>query len=152
MSTSDRSFYAGHSAFTDGGLFEPRLQDLPDDVAALAKVGQGLIVHEHLAPFYGVQLNDEARSSVHIRRVEQIVSRAVAQRDEPLDHERRMRRFRPSRFCTGPHPNRTRRHGETPEGRSLAQPSHVTRRESGANPAGALAGLQSVRGGCRPRV
>jgi hypothetical protein len=73
---------------TDGGPYAPRLEQLEGAVADLAKVGQGLIVHEHLAALYGVELTDDDRSTVHVRRVEGILDRIVARYDRPLDEPR----------------------------------------------------------------
>lgn len=57
---------------------------LPHDVATLAAVAHGLLLHEHVAPAYGVTLRDADRISVHIRRVEQLLDRMMALDDRPL--------------------------------------------------------------------
>jgi hypothetical protein len=57
---------------------------LPHDIEALTRVVQGLLIHEHIAPAYGVSLTDEDRASVHIRRVEQLLEEIVRRDDRPL--------------------------------------------------------------------
>jgi hypothetical protein len=82
------AFYRAPGKMTSPGRFAPRLDGLPDDVAGLAAVGQGLIVHEHLAEFYGVELTDEERDTVNLRRVEDVLECMVAIDDRPLDEPR----------------------------------------------------------------
>lgn len=43
------------------------IDTLPDDVASLAALVQGVLLHEHWAPAYGQVLSDERRSSTHTR-------------------------------------------------------------------------------------
>lgn len=57
---------------------------LPNDVAALARVVQGLMLHEHAAPFYGVVLADERRRQSHIRPVGRMLDRLFALDGQPL--------------------------------------------------------------------
>jgi hypothetical protein len=57
---------------------------LPRDVAALARAVQGLLLHEHWAPAYGVALSNERRSASHIRPVERMLDRLLAQNGQPL--------------------------------------------------------------------
>jgi hypothetical protein len=71
-------FYTQPAAMTSAGRFAPSLRTLPRDVAALATVAQGLLVHEHIAPAYGVTLSEEDRHSVHIRPVERLLEWIVA--------------------------------------------------------------------------
>ena len=55
------------------------LDELPRDVAALARIVQGLLLHEHWAPAYGVALSDERRSGSQIRAVEPMLERLLGQ-------------------------------------------------------------------------
>ena len=48
-------------------------------MADLARVVQGLLLHEHFAPAYGVTLSDERRGESHIRTVERMLDRLLAQ-------------------------------------------------------------------------
>jgi hypothetical protein len=81
-------FYAEPASMTSAGRYAPLLKALPVDVAELASVAQGLMVHEHIAPSYGVTLTDEDRSSVHIRPVEELLARILARDDRPLETRR----------------------------------------------------------------
>jgi hypothetical protein len=77
-------FYAEPAAMTSAGRFAPLLAGLPRDVAALAAVGQGLLIHEHMAEGYGVTLSDEERSSVHVRPAERMLELITARDGRPL--------------------------------------------------------------------
>jgi hypothetical protein len=71
-------------AMTLAGRHAPHFDGLPREVAGLAGVAQGLLIHEHIAPSYGVELSDERRSAVHIRPVERLLDRLLAEDDRPL--------------------------------------------------------------------
>jgi hypothetical protein len=73
---------------TSAGRFAPLLADLPADVGALAAVGHGLLIHEHIAPNYGVELSDAERQSVHLRRIEQVLGHVLSIDDAPLTEPR----------------------------------------------------------------
>ena len=60
------------------------------DVTDLARVVQGLLLHEHFAPAYGVTLSDERRSESHIRTVERMLDRVLAHDSQPLISARRI--------------------------------------------------------------
>jgi hypothetical protein len=68
-----------HSAWFDG---------LPRDVGQLAKIVQGLLLHQHIAPAYGVTLSDAQQAKSHVRAVEKILDDMVARDDRPLDAPR----------------------------------------------------------------
>ena len=57
---------------------------LPTDPASLAGVVQGLLMHEHIAPAYGLSLSDAQHAEAHTRPVEEIVRRIVAHDQRPL--------------------------------------------------------------------
>lgn len=70
----------GHTALFDG---------LPGDVATLARVVQGLLLHEHLAaPAYGVELTAQRRGESHIRPAAGRLDRLLAQDGRPLSTAR----------------------------------------------------------------
>jgi hypothetical protein len=70
---------------TSAGRFAPMLDRLPRDVAALARVVQGLAVHEYVASdWYGVSLSDERRSESHIRSAERMLEAVLALDGRPL--------------------------------------------------------------------
>jgi hypothetical protein len=87
-------FYSRPATMTSGGRYAPLFEALPDDVAALVRVVQGLLLHEHLAAHtYGVEYSDERRSEIHIRPMEQRLDCLFAHDDRPLSvarpvHER----------------------------------------------------------------
>jgi hypothetical protein len=78
-------FYSTPGPMTDPGRHEDLLKDLPQDVAGLAAVGQGLIIHEHLAWQYGITLAAEEQAAVHVRPVEQLLGLIAARDARPLD-------------------------------------------------------------------
>src|SRR5260370_17106223 len=55
-------------------------EDLPSDPGALAAIVQGLLMHEHVAPAYGLTLSGEQHAEAHVRPVEQMLQ-AIAKRD-----------------------------------------------------------------------
>jgi hypothetical protein len=58
---------------------------LPPDISALAAVAQGLLIHEHMAHGYGVNLSEADRASVHIRPARELLAQIVARDSRPLD-------------------------------------------------------------------
>jgi hypothetical protein len=81
-------FHARPAKMTDAGPYAPLLEELPRDVAALAKIVQGLLLHEHWAPAYGVALSDERRSESHIRPAERMLERLLLHDRRPLGEAR----------------------------------------------------------------
>jgi hypothetical protein len=77
-------YYTEPGPMTSAGACASRLEGLPRDVAGLARVAQGVLIHEHIAGSYGVTLAEEDRSSVHLRPVERILERVLARDDRPL--------------------------------------------------------------------
>ncbi|MET9023489.1 transglutaminase-like domain-containing protein [Actinopolymorpha sp. NPDC004070] len=86
MLTTDPTldFYLEPGRMTSPGRYREVFDGLPRDLGALARVGHGLLVHEHIAPAYGLTLTDEQRGPVHIRPVEQLLERLLADDDSPL--------------------------------------------------------------------
>jgi Transglutaminase-like superfamily len=78
-------FYSRPATMTSPGRYAPLLGGLPRGIPGLAAVAQGLLIHEHIAPAYGVTLSDEQRASVHVRPVERMLELIVARDDRPLD-------------------------------------------------------------------
>lgn len=77
--------YTQPGALTTPGKYADMLAQLPEDAGAIARVVQGLVVHEFVAaPFYGVTIPDERKSESHIRRVEQMLDRLLAGGAPPL--------------------------------------------------------------------
>jgi len=73
-------FYTAPAVMTTPGRRADLFDPLPADVAALAAVGHGLLIHEHLAHEYGVALTDPERDTVHVRPVAELLE-AIATRD-----------------------------------------------------------------------
>lgn len=80
--------YAKQVGFTSAGRHAASLTELPGEVAALAAVAQGLVIHEHLAYSYGVTIEDTDRGSVHLRAVTDLLDRVLDRDARPLDAER----------------------------------------------------------------
>ena len=76
------------AVMTSAGQQAPLFDGLPRGVADLAAVAQGLLIHEHIAPAYGVELSGERRASVHLRSVERILERLNAEDGRPLTTSR----------------------------------------------------------------
>ena len=83
--SSTLAFYARPGVMTSVGEYAPLFEPLPRDVAGLAAVAQGLVVHEHMAAAYGVTLSDDDRNTVHLRPVEALLGQIVARDARPLD-------------------------------------------------------------------
>jgi hypothetical protein len=77
-------FYLRPAAMTSGCGHAPMFAKLPNDVAALTRVVQGLMLHEHAAPLYGTALAEERRSQSHIRPVERMLDYLLALDGRPL--------------------------------------------------------------------
>ena len=58
---------------SDAGAKATLLDGLPRDVGGLAKVVQGVLIHEHVAPAYGVTLSAEQHAQAHMRSVEKML-------------------------------------------------------------------------------
>ncbi len=81
-------FYGRPVALSDAGSQTQLFKELPRDPAGLAKVVQGLLMHEHIAPAYGLTLSGEQHAQAHVRPVEQMLQ-AIVQRDpRPLSDAR----------------------------------------------------------------
>jgi transglutaminase superfamily protein len=76
--------YLEPAAMTAPGEYAPLLAGLPRDIAALAAVGHGVMIHEHIAGAYGVTLTGERRASVHLRPVAALLGRMMEQDSRPL--------------------------------------------------------------------
>ena len=87
MSDHDQvlGFYAHAGPMTAPGMYAEVLEGLPDDVASLVRIVQGLAIHEFVASeFYGVTIPEERRAESHILPVEQMLDRIMALDAAPL--------------------------------------------------------------------
>jgi hypothetical protein len=82
------AFYTRPAAMTSSGRHARLFRGLPPDVADLVRVVQGLLLHEHFAPAYGVTLSDERRGESHIRTVERMLDRLLAHDSQLLSSTR----------------------------------------------------------------
>jgi hypothetical protein len=71
-------------AMSDAGRQARLFDGLPHDVGGLAQVVQGLMVHEHIAPAYGLTLSPEQHAQAHLRSVEKILETIAEQDRKPL--------------------------------------------------------------------
>jgi hypothetical protein len=79
-----RDDYAVPTGMTDAGSYRSLLADLPSDVAGLAAVGHGLMMHEFHAWAYGVRFTEQTRMTVHIRPVARLLERILSISSAPL--------------------------------------------------------------------
>jgi hypothetical protein len=75
-------------AMSDPGHHSRLFDGLPRDVGGLAKVVQGLLIHQHIAPAYGLELSDTQLAEPHIRGVEPMLERIAAHDPRPLPDAR----------------------------------------------------------------
>jgi len=73
---------------SDGGTRSALLDGLPRDVGGLARVVQGVLIHEHIAPAYGVTLSAEQHAQAHMRGVDTMLNCIARQDDRPLPQAR----------------------------------------------------------------
>lgn len=67
-------FYRQPAPMTEATSFAPLIAALPNEIAGIVKAVQGLVLHEHWAPAYGVTLSDERRSQSHLRSTVQMLT------------------------------------------------------------------------------
>jgi hypothetical protein len=73
---------------SNAGAKAALLDGLPRDVGGLAKVVQGLLIHEHIAPAYSVTLSAEQHAQAHMRGVEKMLDCIVQKDSRPLPQAR----------------------------------------------------------------
>ena len=81
-------FYRKPVDLSAAGKHAPLLKNLPRDVGALARVVQGLLIHEHMTEAYGVKLSPERHAEAHVRPLEAMLDRIVAADPRPLSAQR----------------------------------------------------------------
>ncbi|WP_285685105.1 transglutaminase domain-containing protein [Actinoplanes sp. NBRC 103695] len=67
------SDYIEPGMMTDPGEFKGLLDGLPGDAGGVARVVQGLVIHEFLLDSYGVTMTDEQKQTVHLRKVSDLL-------------------------------------------------------------------------------
>lgn len=78
------AYYATPAGFTDLGAHKALARDLPDDLADLCRVVQGLVVHPFLGHLYGLAPNPSRRGELELRSVEEMLDRVLALEAKPL--------------------------------------------------------------------
>jgi hypothetical protein len=73
---------------SNAGAKAALLDGLPRDVGGLAKVVQGVLIHEHIASAYGVTLSVEQHAQAHMRSVEKMLDCIARQDSRPLPQAR----------------------------------------------------------------
>jgi hypothetical protein len=81
-------YYASPGPMTGAGRHARALAELPSDVNALARIVQGLAVHQYMADSYGYQVPDERKSESHLRHADRILDRILDLDNRPLSIER----------------------------------------------------------------
>ena len=82
--TKPLEFYARHGLMTDPREHADMFSDLPDDLPALCKIVQGLLIHEGWAGSYGVSIPPEREMEPGIRMVSDKLDRIQQLDDRPL--------------------------------------------------------------------
>jgi hypothetical protein len=77
---------------SDPGRHAALFDGLPRDIGALAETVQGLLIHQHIAPAYGVTLSRDQQAQSHVRAVEKILGDIVTRDGRPF-----LQRERPTR-------------------------------------------------------
>ena len=73
---------------SDAGIWALQFAALPDDVAGLARVLQGLLIHEHMPEVYTVTFSDRQRGEPHVRSAGEILERIAVHDARPLSQPR----------------------------------------------------------------
>ena len=80
--------YSRPVAMSDPGRHAALFDSLPHDAGALAETVQGLLIHQHIAPAYGVTLSRDQLAQSHVRAVEKILDDIITRDGRPLSAAR----------------------------------------------------------------
>jgi hypothetical protein len=79
------AFYARAEGMTSPGSHAALLESLPADIGELARIVQGLVIHEFVAePLYGFRVPEARKSESHIRPLSQLLDRILELDARPL--------------------------------------------------------------------
>jgi hypothetical protein len=81
-------YYRQVAAVTDPGRYRRHLLDLPDDIPALCRVVQGLVIHDMWVAQYGIESAPDRLNELRLYFVERIIARAFELDERPLDQPR----------------------------------------------------------------
>src|SRR5580658_1016268 len=85
LMASPQQYYQGDGPMTVAGANTAELKAMPNDLAKLCEIVQGLIIHRDIAPFaYGVTLSEERRDDAHLRSMTEMLTRIHAHDPRPL--------------------------------------------------------------------
>jgi hypothetical protein len=73
---------------TDPGEYTGALKGLPADPAGVARVVQGLMIHEFWLDAYGVTMTPQQRETVHLRRAAHLLAEILRRDGRPLGEAR----------------------------------------------------------------
>ena len=82
------AYFATPGPLTDLGAHASRLRELPDALADLCHVVQGLVVHPFLAHLYGLERTALRQDELEIRAAAEMLTRMLALDSRPLDEPR----------------------------------------------------------------
>jgi transglutaminase superfamily protein len=85
---TDLTYFARYSAMSHPGPSADRYADLPSDVPSLVQVVQGLMVHVFWGERYGLNLSEERKAEVQLRRMEFRLERTLELNPDPLTSPR----------------------------------------------------------------
>jgi len=82
------AYYAMPGPFTDLAAHRSHVRDVPEDLAALCRIVQGLIIHPFHAKLYGLEPQSLCQDDVQIRSASEMLDRVLALDARPLSEER----------------------------------------------------------------
>jgi Transglutaminase-like superfamily len=82
------AYFATPGPLTDLTIHAARVRDLPDALADLCRVVQGLVIHPFLAHLYGLDPAAVRRDELEIRAAAAMIDRMLARDARPLDEPR----------------------------------------------------------------
>lgn len=81
----ERSWYSQPGLFTELSAYAHWLRDLPEDLASLCRVVQGVLLHGELGALYGLELSEQRRrEETHLRTASQRLDALLKRDDRPL--------------------------------------------------------------------
>ena len=86
------AFYQVAEGMTSPGRHLPLVEALPDDVAGLSRVVQGLFVHQYMAEAYGFEVPEPRTAEAHVRPLTGLLDRVLALDGRPLSVARPVER------------------------------------------------------------
>jgi hypothetical protein len=86
---TDLTYFARYGTMTHPGPYADRYANLPSDMPSLVQVIQGLMVHVFWGERYGLNLSEERKAEVQLRRMEFRLERTLELNPAPLTSPRR---------------------------------------------------------------